>query len=582
MPGHPLGAALAHAHAVAVAPHDDRERLRRAGFVPGGFHRDQFVIRSVQPQGERALDLAVHVQCHVPGPVGQHPFLFHRLRGQGHAVRLRRRAGLCRRQGRSRRQGLQQLRPQREPQPFIHPAALEARVHRLNGFDGIQLPFPVAVALRGQLLAQRRLQHGLQRRAALAAGGDGQFVLQAARVLQVVGVVLHGQIAVVVGAAPDLAGQRGLPAVAGGVIADRVAAAVQAHHAAGGVHRRDHVGVLGVKALVHLVGRGVHQVVIPAGGLRFALHGVGARGHGLGLQRLDGEGIAHLVGHHAVQVVLHLDLQHRPQPAVRVRGHGQIAAVQRVLFRFIDVNPVFRAVGGPVPGKHGAAAQIDRQPPHGQVHAAVRRRKARPRAALEPKARIAVHGVDARERQIQLLRRAQRPQEHPQHAVVPQLAVGDLRRDERRRVRLGGRLRRGRGVHRQRHRGRSLHGLLVVVAEQPAQQPCGARRRGHQHPQRQRQRQYPVQFRGFHMSSMGGRRPPFCHLLPSMGRFFPVIQTNPPPAARSAAPARPASPSAPAARPSSAPALIPASRPPPRRPQREPPARTPPAPRPRA
>ena len=251
-----------------------------------------------------------------------------------------------------------------------------------------------------------------------------QGIDHAVGVRQVVGIVPALQIPVVAAAAPHIRGQRHGAAVAGGVVAGGEAAVVGAHHALGVLHGLLHVFVVAVQALVHLIGGGVHQVVVPVACVPLALHGVGARGHRLGLQGLQRPGIAHLVGHHAAEVVLDADGEHRAQAAVLVARDREIARVEVVPLGFGDVHAVLVIIAG-LAGEGQGIAHVQRESPHAEVDRVAAVGEHDLRVPIEAEARVVLHGVHAREPDRQVLRVGEGLQVHAQHAVVLDGAVFD-------------------------------------------------------------------------------------------------------------------------------------------------------------
>ena len=71
-----------------------------------------------------------------------------------------------------------------------------------------------------------------------------------------------------------------------------------------------------------------------------------------------------------------------------------------------------------MPGQRQPQAHVDDQPARGKPHLAVLEVQGHRRAALEAEAPVALHRVGARQRQVKGLRRVQRPEVYPQHAVV--------------------------------------------------------------------------------------------------------------------------------------------------------------------
>ena len=91
--------------------------------------------------------------------------------------------------------------------------------------------------------------------------------------------------------------QFGLPAVAGRIKAFRQLVLIKGAQPRSFPHGLGGVFMLRLHAVIGLVVGVIHHVVILAAS-RLA-QGVGSGRHGLGLQRLQGEGIAHFIGHHA-------------------------------------------------------------------------------------------------------------------------------------------------------------------------------------------------------------------------------------------------------------------------------------------
>ena len=433
-------------------------------------HGNQLVIAAVQAEAEVCLDLIVHRQLHAHRRLrelrlgrgrGQEQEAPSRGRGRGdllgqlgHAVaeaRPRGRAVAGRGRGLRRRlrAGRGQRHVQVKGQRAVHVAALYGRVQRLDVRHRNQRRLGLDLAQR---VDQKRLQRA--RAGQICRKLDG--IDHGAGIFQIVGIVLPLDAAVV-RAAPDIAGPGDLAAVGRGVIALGIRTRRRdAHHAGGGRNGLGDVLILGIIALEHLIGGGVGHVPVPARRCGLAPQGVGAGGHGLGLQRLQREGIAHLVGHHAQQIVLHRDGQHRPQRAV-LRRDGQIAHVKVAGLGFGDVQAVF-AVGG-VPRQrerlaHADAQTADREPDFAAVDA-----QRRLRAAVEADGPVAVHGVIARQRQMQRLFALHGAQEHAQHAVVlpGRFGHGQRRRFGQRTEGQKGR----RGQRRQHPFEKSKHEILL-------------------------------------------------------------------------------------------------------------------------
>ena len=158
-----------------------------------------------------------------------------------------------------------------------------------------------------------------------------------------------------------------------------------------------------------VIGR-VHQV--PAFRRVHPAQGVGSGADSLRLQGFQGEVIAHFIGDHPQQIILHPDLQHRLELPAGNR-QGKIPRIQPVPWR--DAHPVgcFRLLPGPPQRQLRAAVQgrvlVEQdQPvlPHldsdfaaaGQQHAAV----------LSPGRRIGPC-----QRQVNAICQIQAPQQHP-------------------------------------------------------------------------------------------------------------------------------------------------------------------------
>ena len=257
--------------------------------------------------------------------------------------------------------------------------------------------------------------HFAQRGAVGQIPGELDGIDQAAGVFQIVGIVLGADGAVVV-AAPDLFGRGDAAAVAGGVVALGEGAAAGTDYAAGGVYGLDHPRVVGIEALEHLIGGGVGHVPVSAAGGVLALHDVGARGHGLGLQRLEGEGIAHLVGHHAAEVFLHVGGQDQPQRAVLHFG-AQVAVVEVGAVGLGEDQAVGRLVGG-VAGEGDAPAHVDDQSAGAEPDLIADGVQRDLRAPGEPEAGVVFHGVLAVDGHMERVDRSEGLQQHADLAVV--------------------------------------------------------------------------------------------------------------------------------------------------------------------
>ena len=276
--GHLLRAPLAHAHAVAEAPEADQKAIRLL------LHPDGLVARGIDRQGEHVLhpakSLEVDRGLRAPGAVG---------------------------------------RGQRKPQHGIHPAGRgvfgRVGLHRRDLND---LPPARPQTGRRQLIGRRREQRlgqfGVQRAVFARSAGNQRAVCAAGGVFQVVGIVLDHQIGH--RAAPDVGAALGLAAVARGVKALRIGARGGGQALTPGrVDRTDHVGLAGRIAKEHLAVRIVGHVVAARGLL--GTQGVGARGDGLRLERLQRVAVGHFVAYHAVEIGLDVHPGHRLNAVAR-------------------------------------------------------------------------------------------------------------------------------------------------------------------------------------------------------------------------------------------------------------------------
>ena len=264
-------------------------------------------------------------------------------------------------------------------------------------------------------------QQGLQR-AGLAAGGRHlKGAHRGSRILIIVGIILDADI-IVAGIAPDIAGGFDLPAVAGGVIGGGIRAAVHGHDAPGLLHRLAAAGVAGGRAVVHLIVGGIHQVVGAAPAVIHGAHRIGAGADTLGLERLQGGGIAHLIGQHAHQIILdehvHDDL-HAIDAAAFDGSELHVARVQigadpglPDLHAVVFPRAAVAAQGKIAPHLPGGAAGGQRQPSGGAVQAHADRAALRKR-----RGRRAIQRIAAADGHIHPPRMAQRGKIHPNHAV---------------------------------------------------------------------------------------------------------------------------------------------------------------------
>ena len=433
---HGLGAALAHANAVSEAAHFNIEAAVRI-FAYG----NQFAVAAVHGKVHFALQLGINIQFHQQRRFQHFPRLrpfigksgkqaaqqlhaAERKVGCG-AVRLfHQRAGVV-------SGGLvfvfQYARADGEAQLRIHAAAFHGG---LGGFDGKDFfqPQPFSGnALRLRSFKQAAIQHFPQLgiSAAILRNGGGEH--HAAGVFKVVGIIFALKIAVITAAAPDIAGQGNFASVAGGVVAGGKAALPCAHHAACFLYSLNHIGIIRVKALVDLICRGIHHIIIPVARAVFALHGVGTRGNRLCLQGLQGPAVAHFIGHHAAEIILHGDGQHGPETAVFVPGDGQVALVEVGFFRFGDVKALFLR-GRRLPGQGQAAAHGNGQAADRQVNCVAAVGEHNFRVRLKAPSCVVFYRVYALQRQRQVFRVGKGAQVNAQHAVVLNSARGRLRK----------------------------------------------------------------------------------------------------------------------------------------------------------
>ena len=319
--GHGLGAALAHAHAAALAAEGDLKGL----------------VAAADPHGLVVLVVDAQVVPLLQRAVGGHA---HRHAGD---VLL----AVCIPDGDG----------QREVQRAIEAAGrVEARVFGLYGLDGGDPRALGVQALLAQGVGHARVEGGLQAGVQARGVPAQRGGLLRAAALQVVGIV-HDRA---VGQRRVEGVGRGFRLAAVGIaeVAGGGAVAVAGDLAPGLVHGLHHVGVLrGVAVAPEAEGvAGIGQVVARAVAGRFALQGVVAGHDGLGLQRFDAAGGGHFVAHDAVQVILDVDAQHRGD-GVAGGGQEQVAA---------------EAVGEGGGGKGHARVPVSRAQPGGraQAHAA--------------------------------------------------------------------------------------------------------------------------------------------------------------------------------------------------------------------
>ena len=278
IPGHGLRAALAHADAVAPAPEADAEAVALVRHLHG------LVGAGVDGQAVPVLQTAVGGHIH---------------RG---------------REGHSRAVGQPlRLHPQLEAQRAVQAARRGVLgILRRDSFNGKNSHVRCVLT---ELLPGQHVPHALQQRA-FQRGMQTVCVLRNARrcllracISQIVGIVLHHAVAQAV--APGVLRGLRLSAVGRGVIAARQRAPAVERQPGSLLHRLNHPGLAGIVALEDLVGGGIHHIVAPGRLGGHLLQRVVARRDRLGLQGLQRIGIGHLVAHHAAEVVLHGEVQHR-------------------------------------------------------------------------------------------------------------------------------------------------------------------------------------------------------------------------------------------------------------------------------
>ena len=378
VPRHGLRAPRTHADAVAEAPEVDAKAVALVRHLHG------LVGCGVDGQAVPVLQAAV----------GGH---VHRGR-EGH--------------GRAVGQPLR-LHPQLKGQRAVQAAGRGVLgILRRDALDGADFhvrrvptePLPLQHILHA--LQQRLLQRGLQAACVLRYA---RGVLLRGGIPQIVGIVLDHAVAQ--HAAPDVLRGLRLTAVGGGVVAARQRPAAVEYLPGGLLHRLNHTGLAGVEAAKDLIGGGVHHVVAPGGLGGQLLQRVVARRHRLHLQRLQRVGVGHLVAHHAAEVVLHRQVQHR-----RDRGAAgaeiEVAAECVRQRRRLEAHAAASAAQQPRTGAaaelHAAAGQRQRTAIGAQRDAAARGDVQREIARAEV---VAVH------RENQLRGRAQPRELHPHQSA---------------------------------------------------------------------------------------------------------------------------------------------------------------------
>ena len=270
---HPLRAALAQSHAMPKAPEGQHKRVVLFA------QADDFIAAAVDRQAKVRLQIAIGAQINVPNA---------RL-----TVYRERHV---------------------QPQPGIGAARRGiARRMQLCRVDAHN-----ARVVQPRRLKNLRLKSRRNRRAVLR---DRRALDNAGGIFQIIGVILDRQVGRA--AAPDVLSRFGLAAVAGGIVALRIAAAAHQADALRLVNGANRVGVGRRIAAKHLAGRAVGHVVAAARTL--GAHGVGSGRNGLRLERLDGKAVRHFIRHHAVKIRFNINAQHRLNRAA-ARREDHIAA----------------------------------------------------------------------------------------------------------------------------------------------------------------------------------------------------------------------------------------------------------------
>ena len=282
----------------------------------------------------------------------------------------------------------------------------EAHVHLLVDPGGLVIFRRMRRHVRDARDAHGRSAHlgGCLRAKELRQGGDAGRAAAIERdglgdgraVAQVVRVVLDLQIAIRA-AAPGVGDGFRLAAVGGRVIAGHVFAADRADDAAGFLHGLHAAVVTRGRAVINLIAGGIHNVV----GRRLRAHlleRIGARCDGLRLERLQREGIVHLIREHAAHVVLHIHM-HDDLHIAALGNELDIARIKALrLSRLRDAHAIF--AGGLMPPELEAAAHRLRACAHRQMQRAASVGYGERRTARNGAVRIAADGIAAVHRHI--------------------------------------------------------------------------------------------------------------------------------------------------------------------------------------
>ncbi len=284
---HLLRAALAHADAVTVAP----DRQQKIAILLAD--RPQLVFRAVDGQAQSPFQLAENIER------------------QRHGLRLA-------------------VHQRRHIKIQFGIQAAGRRVfgrmgrNRVDAQNGAVCAAPLRCGTRLQQVFQRLIL-GCMRKIRI----NRQFARAAVGIQAVKRVVLDGEI-VHTGGTPGVPRRFRLAAVGGRVVSARQATIVHQHNALCFVHSPCGAVVGGRATVVDLICRGVHQIIAFG---RIGIHGtqrVGARRHGLCLQRLQRRGGTHLIRHNAIKIIFQIHMHdhiQRIRPVFILRQELQIARI---------------------------------------------------------------------------------------------------------------------------------------------------------------------------------------------------------------------------------------------------------------
>ena len=289
---HGLRAALAHAHAVSIAPEDDRIAILRFrhfnGFIAAGIDRQR--IPGFKPV--------------IGGDVG---------RDHGIAALARKFADGTDAHGKAQR--------------LIQAAGFI--IFGIAGFNGRNRNDAYIFSFAAQIQCGQLVGHSCDERSL-------QFVLQVIRVpgnfrglcagtgvFQIVGVILHQAVCQL--SAPDVGRGFGLAAVGRGIIAADHGTSIIERLSAGFVHGANHIGIAGIVTAKYLVAGGVGHVIALCAAGSLLPQRIIARGHRLRLERLQREGVRHFIGHDAVKVIFDVNVENGDDRIARC-GKIEVAA----------------------------------------------------------------------------------------------------------------------------------------------------------------------------------------------------------------------------------------------------------------